>query len=234
MADVGALDRKRSARTAREDRPRRALRIAGWAGIAGPVLFTLAFLLLERLTRDEFDPVRLPVSALEAGRLGWAQQVSFAVFGLLTMVFAVGIHRGLRNARLGFGGPILFGVSGVAALAAGAFPLRLDAAGQVYDPGGHSIAGFAFFLTSALALVFVSRRIAADPAWSGLPGWTLAAGIACLVGFVVMGTLAIPDGAPLHDWAGLGQRTVVLLALFPARVALSIRLLKVVRSGDVD
>ena len=234
MADVGALDRNPSARTAVEDRARRGLRIAGWAGIAGPVLFTLAFLLLEQLTRDDFDPVRLPVSALEAGRYGWAQQVSFAVFGLLTMVFAVGIHRGLRKARLGFAGPILFGVSGVAALAACAFPLRLDAAGQVYDPGGHSIAGLAFFLSSALALVVVSRRIAADPSWSGLGRWTLAAGIACLVGFVLMGTMAIPDGAPLHDWAGLGQRAIILLALFPARVALSIRLLKVVRSGNVD
>ena len=234
MADVGALDRMRSARTTREDRPRTALRIAGWAGIAGPVLFTGAFLLLEVLTRDDFDPVRLPVSALEAGRYGWVQQVSFAVFGLLTVVFAVGIHRGLRKTRLGSAGPILFGVSGVAALAACAFPLRQDGAGQVYDPGGHSIAGFAFFLTSALALVVVSRRIAADPAWAGLAGWTLAAGVACLVGFVVMGTLAIPDGAPLHDWAGLCQRAIVLLALFPARVALSIRLLKVVRSGNVD
>ena len=122
----------------------------------------------------------------------------------------------------------------MAALAAGAFPLRLDAAGQVYDPGGHSIAGFAFFLTSALALVVVSRRVAADPAWSSLAGWTLAAGIAGLVGFVLMGSLVIPDDAPLHDWAGLGQRAIVLLVLFPARVALSIRLLGVGRSRVRD
>jgi len=46
--------------------------------------------------------------------------------------------------------------------------------------------------------------------------------------------VATPDGAPLHDWAGLGQRAIILLALFPARVALSIRLLKIVRSGNVD
>jgi hypothetical protein len=59
-----------------------------------------------------------------------------------------------------------------------------------------------------------------------LARWTLAAGIACLAGFVVMSTLAIPDEAPLHDWAGLGQRVIVLLALFPARIALSVRLVK--------
>jgi hypothetical membrane protein len=206
---------------------------AGWAGITGPVLFTVIFLALETVRRD-FDPVRLPVSALEAGRYGWVQQVSFAVFGVLTVVCAAGIHRGLRKTSRGIVGPILLGVSGVAALAAGVFPLRLDAAGQVYDPGGHTVAGITFFLTSALALVILSRRVAADPARRSLAGWTLAAGIACLVGFGVMGTLVIPDDAPLHDWAGLGQRAIVILALFPARVALSIRLLTIGRSGDLD
>jgi hypothetical membrane protein len=215
-------------------RSRSGLRIAAWAGILGPALFTIIFLALETVRRD-FDPVRLPVSALEAGRYGWVQQVSFAVFGVLTIVFAFGIHRGLRKTPRGIVGPILLGVSGVAALAGGVFfPLRLDAAGRVYDPGGHSVAGFTFFLASALALVILSRRVAGDPAWRGLSGWTLAAGIACLVGFVLMGSLAIPDDAPLHDWAGLGQRAIVLLALFPTRVALSIRLLTIGRSGDLD
>jgi hypothetical protein len=46
-----------------------------------------------------------------------------------------------------------------------------------------------------------------------------------------MGTLVIPDDAPLHEWVGLGQRAIILLALFPARVGLSIRLLKVAASG---
>ena len=201
------------------------LRVAGWAGIAAPVLFTVTFLAQE-MVRHDFDPLRLPVSALEAGPHGWVQQISFVVFGVLTIVFAVGLHRGLRTTRRGIAGPILFGVSGVAALAAGAFPLELDDAGHVYDPGGHSVAGFAFFLTSALALVVLSRRVAADPAWSRLAAWTLGAGIACLVGFVVMGSLVVPDDAPLHDWVGLGQRVIILLALFPARIALSIRLLK--------
>jgi hypothetical membrane protein len=212
---------------------RSGLWIAGWAGITGPVLFTIFFLALETVRRD-FDPLRLPVSALEAGRYGWVQQVSFAVFGALTIVCAVGIHRGLRKIPLGIVGPILLGVSGVAALAAGVFPLRLDDAGRIHDPGGHTVAGVTFFLASALALVILSRRVAADPAWRGLAGWTLAAGIACLVGFVVMGTVVIPDDAPLHAWAGLGQRAIVLLALFPTRVALSIRLLTIGRSGDLD
>jgi hypothetical membrane protein len=227
------LEAADTGRPARRTGSRVGLRVAGWAGIAGPVLFTITFLTLEAVRRD-FEPLRLPVSALEAGAHGWVQQISFVVFGVLTVVFAVGIHGGLQATRRGIAGPILFGVSGVAAVAAGLFPLRLDSDGQVYNPGGHSAAGFTFFLTSALALVILSRRVAADPAWSRLARWILAAGIACLVGFVVMGRLVIPDDAPLHDWAGLGQRAIILLALFPARVALSIWLLKTVRPGNVE
>jgi len=204
---------------------------AGWAGIAGPVLFTITFLSLELVRGADFDPVQLPVSALEAGRYGWVQQLNFAVFGALTIVFAVGLHAGLRASRWGVAGPALFGLSGAALVGAAVFPLEMDAVGEVYDPGGHSVAGFLFFLASALALVILSRRVAADPGWSGLAGWALAAGLACLVGFVVMGSLVIPEDAPLHDWAGTGQRAIILLALFPARVALGIQLLRTARSG---
>jgi hypothetical membrane protein len=230
---MARVDAVAGADTALRAGSRSGLRLAAWAGIAGPALFTFTFLAQETVRRD-FEPLRLPVSALETGPYGWVQQINFVVLGVLTIVFAIGIHAGLRTTPRGIGGPILFAVSGLAALAAAAFPLRLNEAGQVYDPGGHSIAGFTFFLTSALALVVVSRRVAADPAWSSLAGWTLAAGIAGLVGFVLMGSLVIPDDAPLHDWAGLGQRAIVLLVLFPARVALSIRLLGVGRSRVRD
>ncbi len=60
-----------------------------------------------------------------------------------------------------------------------------------------------------------------------LARWTLVAGLACLAAFVLMRTLAIPDDGPLHDWFGLLQRAVVLLGLFPIRVALSLRMLRV-------
>ena len=42
----------------------------------------------------------------------------------------------------------------------------------------------------------------------------------------VMGILVIPHNAPLHEWAWLAQRIVVLGLLFPARLALSDRLLR--------
>ncbi len=167
------------------------------------------------------------MSALEAGPYGAVQQISFVVLGVLTLVFAGGLQRGLRPSRWCAVGPGLLALSGAAALLAAAFPLRQDAAGVVYDPGGHVVAGTMFFAASALGLVVLSRRVAADPVWSGLARWTLIAGLASVAAFVLMRALAVPDEAPLHEWFGLLQRAVVVLGLFPIRVALSMRLLRV-------
>jgi hypothetical membrane protein len=199
---------------------------AGWAGLLGPILFTVTFLVQEAFRVGEYDPIREPVSALEAGQNGWVQQLNFVVFGLLTIAFAAGLHRSVRPSGLGVLGPALFAVSGVGALLAAAFPLREDAAGVTYDPGGHFVAGLTFFIASALALVAVAFRLAKDPQWRGLARWTMAAGIVLLLANPVMAVLVVPDGAPLHDWAGLAQRILVLGVLFPARLMLSFRLLR--------
>jgi Protein of unknown function (DUF998) len=128
---------------------RRSLVLLAWAGIIGPVLFTAAFLVQERFRVDEYSPIAEPVSALEAGPNGWIQQVNFVAFGLLTVAFAVGLHRGLRPTRAGIAGPALITVSGIGLMLAAAFPLREDATGVTYDPpGGHIVAGFMFFMTS--------------------------------------------------------------------------------------
>ncbi|TCM47799.1 DUF998 domain-containing protein [Kribbella sp. VKM Ac-2568] len=204
-----------------------SLSLPAWAGIIGPVLFTATFLAQEAFRRSEYDALAEPVSALEAGPNGWIQQVNFVVFGVLTIVFALGLHRGLRPSRAGVAGPALLFLSGVGSLLAAIFPLRQDAAGVTYDPGGHIVAGFMFFLTSAVGLIVVSRRVAHDPRWQSLATYSLAAGIVAFVGFLVGGGLVMPDDAPLHDWAGLYQRVLVVAVLFPCRILLSIRLLRV-------
>jgi hypothetical membrane protein len=204
--------------------------LPAWAGIIGPIVFTATFMAQEAFRTDEYSPLAEPVSALEAGPNGWVQQLNFVVFGLLTIAFAVGLHRGLRPARAGIVGPALLIVSGVGALGAAIFPLREDTAGVTYDPGGHAVTGAAFFLTSAVGLVVVSRRLARDPKWRDIATYTLAAGMVALAGSIAMRVLAVPDDAPLHDWAGLVQRVLVLAVLFPCRIVLSLRLLKITRA----
>jgi hypothetical protein len=51
------------------------LRWAAWAGVIGPVLFTLTWVAQELFRIDEYSPFKEPVSALEAGPNGWIQQV---------------------------------------------------------------------------------------------------------------------------------------------------------------
>lgn len=138
---------------------------------------------------------------------------------LLQFGFAVGLHRGLRPTRAGIAGPALLAVSGVGLLLAAIFPLREDAAGVTYDPGGHIVADVVFFLTSALGLIVLSRRLARDPRWRSLATHTPVAGAVALAGFVVAGRFVMPDDAPLHDWVGLAQRLLILLAVFPCRIA---------------
>jgi hypothetical membrane protein len=198
-----------------------------WAGIIGPVVFTASYLVQEALRRGEYSPIAEPVSALEAGPNGWVQQVTFFVFGILTMAFAIGLHRGLRPTRPGTVGPVMLFVSGIGLILAAVFPLREDAAGVTYDPGGHIVAGLMFFMTSSVGLIVLSRGLARDPRWRSIANYVLAAGAVALAGFVAMGALVMPDDAALHDWAGLGQRLLILVVLFPCRIVLSLRLLQV-------
>jgi hypothetical membrane protein len=200
---------------------------AAWAGIIGPVVFTAGFLAQEAFRRGEYDPLAEQVSALETGGNGWIQQINFVVFGLLTIAFAVGLHRGLPVTPAGIAGPALLLVSGIGLLLAAGFPLSEDAAGVILRPVGHIVGGSTFFLGSALGLIIVSRRLARDPRWRSIAGYTLVAGIVALVGFAVGGALVVPDDAPLHDSAGLYQRLVILAVIFPCRIVLSLRLLQV-------
>jgi hypothetical membrane protein len=211
------------------DTPSRWMPVQAWAGIVGPLLFTLIFLGQEIFRADEYSPIAEPVSALEAGPHGWVQQANFVLFGLLTAAFAIGLHRGVRRSVGGVAGPALLLVSSVGLVLAAVFPLREDAGGVTYDPGGHIIAGLMFFLSSAIGLIVLSRRLAHDPPWRSLATYVLASGVLAQAGFVLMGLLVMPDDAPLHDWAGLAQRALILIVLFPPRIVLAIRLLEVSR-----
>jgi len=205
-------------------------RMAAWAGIAGPVLFVATFLVQDGV-RPSFDPLSQVVSELTAGPAGWVQQVNFVVLGLSTIAFAIGLHRGIAPSRLGVSGPAILAVNGVAAVLAGAaFPLRADAMGNVYDPGGHQVVGTAFFATAAIACLCLAPRLARDPRWNGMAPLALTTGVVGVACFVLMGTLVIPDAAPLQSWAGLAQRAIVILVLFPLRIVLGARLLALATS----
>jgi len=207
----------------------RHLRAAAWAGLVGPALFTVVFLVQEAFRRDEYSPTAETVSALEAGPYGWVQQVNFVVFGVLTMAHAWGQHRGMAPTRGGIAGPAALFVTGIGLFVAAAVPIREDAAGVSIQPGGHMVGGLLFFLVSPVALLLLSRRMRRDPAWRAVSTYTLLVGLALVAAAVVMVGLVIPDDAPLHDKAGLAQRLIILALLFPCRMVMAGRLLRVTR-----
>lgn len=207
--------------------PTRRLVPLAWAGIVGPALFTVAFLVQEAFRIDEYSPLAEPVSALEAGPNGWVQQVSFVVFAVLTVAFAAGLWQSVRRSATARVGSALLLVSGVGAFIAGTFPLREDSAGVTYDPGGHVVGGMSFFLGSAVGLLVLSFALARDPRWAGLARYTRLVGAIAVLSVPVNVFLVVPEEAVLHDWAGLVQRIVVLLVLFPCRTLLAVRMLRI-------
>lgn len=211
----------------RENTGDNALGAAAVAGIVGALAFTTGFL-AQDLLRGGYDPVAQQISELEAGAYGWVQQVNFMLFGLLVIVFAVGLHLGVRAGRTGVVGPAILAWNGVGLVIAGLVPLRADAAGMVVDPGGwHHVNGAIYFGTIGLGLVVVSRRLAGDPRWRGLTGYSLVSGIVLLVVDVIEGPLSGLRYVTLDPWSGLLQRVtigvwlacVVVLALRLRRVA---------------
>jgi len=145
--------------------------------------------------------------------------------------YAPGLHRGVRRLRGGGIGLALLLVSGAGLVLAGVLPWsRVGTAFVV--PTGHLVAAFMSFLGAALGLIAISRRMAADPRWRGVAGYTAASSVAMLVLFVALGRLAVPDEAPLHRWAGLGQRLIVVI-WFACTIVGAVRLLGIARAVGV-
>src|SRR5712691_8632542 len=128
--------------------PKAVLKVLVAAGIFGPILFTVGFVvqgLLRTDLRSGYNPIAQQISDLTAGPSGWVQQVNFVVFGLLLIAFAVGLQQGVRKAGPWVGGQALVAWNGVKLVIAGFFPLREDTAGHIYDPlGVHSVNGTIF------------------------------------------------------------------------------------------
>jgi hypothetical membrane protein len=209
--------------------PRAVVRVLALGGILGPILFTAAFI-AQALFKPGYSHLSDPVSALAAGPNGWVQDVNFFVFGPLMIAYAVGLHLGMRSTRLGLIGPALLVLSGLGLLVAGAFPAR-DASGAFSVGPGHMTGAFIAFLGAGTGLIAISRRMVRDPRWRSVGTYALASGIAILVLFFATGRLAVPDDAPLHQWAGLLQRATVAV-WFPCTIVLALRLWHVERNGS--
>jgi len=191
------------------------------AGILGPIFFT-SLVLLQEILQPDYSRVAMQISALAAWPLGWIQNLDFILFAWLLFAFAMGIHRGVARTAGGTAGTALLVLAAFGAFLAGAFPWTV-ANGKPIATSEHIMAAVTHFLAAAFGLIVLSRRLGQDPRWKDLGIYVLLSGLAMLALFTTHVVFAVGPGQPLHPFAGLVQRTLVLI-WFACLLVLAFRL----------
>jgi hypothetical membrane protein len=177
------------------------------AGLVAPVWFT-AMVAIQGEWHPGYSHVAMPISALAAWPMGWMQNLTFAVAGLLVVAFVVALHRSVRPAPRGRAGHVLLLIGGAALAMNAVFPWAM-VDGVPTEPATHAISAITTFLATALGMIAFSRRLHSDERCRGLASYTRWSGILVLALFLLLGIFAIERGAPLHPWVGLVQRAAV-------------------------
>jgi hypothetical membrane protein len=190
-------------------------------GIIGPVWFT-TLVAVQGVLQPDYSHVEMPISALAAWPAGWIQNLNFYVTGVLTMLFAVALNRGVQPTRWGQTGFALLLAGSVGIVLAGIFPWKM-VNGIATETPAHVVGAVMTFAATGLGATAFSRRMSADSRWRDLAPYTMLSGIAVLALFVLVGFFAIDEGAPLHPWAGLIQR-ILCAVWFAWLIVLAVRL----------
>ena len=185
--------------------------------IAGP-LFTLAWFMLG-LARENYDPMRHPISALAIGGDGWTQSVNFLITGLLTLALAFGLHNVLQG-DAGWA-PALIGAAGIGYIGDGFFvtdPLN------GFPPGTPPVS-IPPTLSGSLHLLFASLMFFGLPAacfefaryfskqgdnsWAGYSKFTAIA----FLGTYLVASAGFLQAKDLVPYAGLIQRISLTIGM---------------------
>lgn len=163
--------------------------LLGYGVVAGPLYLVVA--LAQALTREGFDLSEHAWSLLANGALGWIQVTNFVVVGLMTVLAAAGLRRGLAPGRARAWAPTLIAGYGVSLIAAGVF--RADPA-QGFPVGTpktttvswhgmlHFTAGGIGFLCLIAACFVLAGRVSRDGR-RALAWFSRITAIAVLAGF---------------------------------------------------
>ena len=177
------------------------VRWAGLVGVARPPLFGAVIALATLLQYDfrrglgwhPVDASSVPYpSALALGPYGWLQVANFVLFGLLLLVFAVGLHRGVGDGRGSKLGPALLTAAGVGLVLCG-FKTEPDLSTTPQTVHGwlHLIGFFVMaggLLGGAFALW---RRLRKHALWRCYGRYSLVTGLLAIASFAVPGQASI-------------------------------------------
>jgi hypothetical protein len=147
--------------------------------------------LTQAATREGFDILRHPLSALSTGDLGWLQIANFVVAGIAGIVGAGGLRRALRGTPGATWAPRLVGLSGLGLVAAGMLVMDPGGGFPVGAPEGmpalswhavgHMVAGTISFAALVAACLVLGRHFS-RAGRRGLAVASRAAGLALVLG----------------------------------------------------
>jgi hypothetical membrane protein len=184
------------------------------------------------MMQPDYSHVAMPISALAAWPAGWLQNLNFFVLAALLAAFAVGVNGAIRPTRFGLLGTVLLFGNALGVFLSGLFPW-IDVNGVPTETRPHVLAAVLTFSSASLGLMMLARRMKADPLWRDLAAYVFATGVVMLALFVVVGGFAVEEGAPLHRWAGLLQRLLVLV-WFSCLIVMARRMLQVARERSLS
>jgi hypothetical protein len=139
-------------------------------------------------------------------------------------------HDAILPTRFGFLGIALLLANSLGIFMAGLFPW-INVNSVPTETPQHAIAAVLTFSSASVGPAVLSRRMAADPLWHDLSAYVFGTGFIMLVLFIVVGAFAIDEGTPLHRWAGLLQRVLVMI-WFACLLVVARRVLRLAREDS--
>jgi hypothetical membrane protein len=204
-------------------------RVAGAFAVAGPVVFTVAWLVAWPV-QDTYSPRREDISALAAldAQQAWLMIIGFLVLGLGVVLLGLGFWRAVEGGKAARVGAVLVLLAGLGILVAGlarndcsselaACKVRIDAGDISWHHGLHDAVSGLVFLAFVVAQLVFGRAFRRDPSWRDLRAFSISSGVLTLALLVLFGTGAI------EDWNGLIQR-FFLVVPFVWSIVLGVRL----------
>lgn len=182
------------------------------AGVIGSILFVLVFTILG-LLRPGYSPINQVVSDLGIGQDAWILNTNLVVFGLLSMLFAIGFYQAMRKS---IGGKRLR-VSTFLLLLAGAGAVNdgfftefnpTDPIAALHD-ALHNIGFLVAFGSLIVALFIIGLQLRKDHAWRGYAWYTI------LTSLVTLLLIILPFTFPYYgaELGGLNERMLLVEAL---------------------
>jgi hypothetical protein len=189
-------------------------KLSAWAGIIGPALFVLVFT-IEGFLRPGYSTLKDFISALSLGSRGWIQIANFIIFGILLLLFTLGVATEFKSGKASRWGVILLFVLGICFLLSG--PFIEDVTGTPFSGSSvhgiiHGIFGGIVFVVMPITCFVFLRRFREDPNWRWFKVWTLVLGIIISFGvFMMIVSIKIPTTAVYFaNWNGLIQRIALV------------------------